>query len=65
MDLMQKHVPAGEIKTLDELKKLDNVKIQKYILNINGKIRKNIPQKDWPSATILDSKRSVFDSIFH
>ena len=64
-EILKKHLPAGEIKSLDELKKLEKDEVQKYIWKMSNAIRKNTPQKDWPSATILDSKRSVFDTIYH
>lgn len=65
MDLMKKYLPANEIKSLDELKKLDKAEVKKYIWKVSDKIRKNTPQKDWPSAMILDAKRSACDTLFH
>lgn len=64
-EILKKHLPANEIKSLDDLKKLEKGDIQKYIWKMSDTIRKNTPQKDWPSATMLDAKRSVFDTIFH
>ena len=64
VEALKKSLPDG-VKTLEEVQKMDKAEIKKYIWEMSDNLRANTPQKDWYSATILDSKRSAFDSLYH
>lgn len=62
---LKKYMPKGTFRTLDEVKTMTKKEQLAYLNSANNALSEKLSLKDLPSARILDSKRSVFDTLFH
>lgn len=65
IDLLKTHMKPGSFKTIEELGKMTNKEQVDYAFDTSSALSKKLAVDNMPYAKILDSKRSVFNTLFH
>ena len=65
IDLLKTHMKPGSFKTIEELGKMTNKEQVNYAFNAYSALNGKLKVANMPYAKILDSKRSVFNTLFH
>lgn len=65
IDLLKTHMKPGSFKTIEELGKMTNKEQVNYAFDASSALSKKLAVDNMPYAKILDSKRSVFNTLFH
>lgn len=65
IDLLKTHMKPGSFKTIEELGKMTNKEQVDYAFNAYSALNGKLKVDNMPYARILDSKRSVFNTLFH
>lgn len=65
IDLLKTHMKPGSFKTIEELGKMTNKEQVDYAFDASSALSKKLAVDNMPYAKILDSKRSVFNTLFH
>lgn len=64
VDLLKKHMKQGSFKSVEELEKMTKKEQMDYLFKASRSLI-GLPVNQQPSSTILASKRSVFDTLYH